>query len=138
MADASSIFARLMAVIEQRRDNPPEKSYTNTLLAGGVEKIGGKIREEADEVIEAAGEPGDAGRDHTVREAGDVIYHLWVLLALRQIGVADLEAELERRFGTSGIDEKASRTTSAAGPANTDVEQAKGDVERKPASDFPT
>jgi phosphoribosyl-ATP pyrophosphohydrolase len=123
MSEQASIFARLMAVIESRRDNPPEKSYTNTLLAGGVEKIGGKIREEAAEVVEAAGEPGDAGRDHTVHEAADVVYHLWVLLAHRRITLAELEAELERRWGTSGIDEKASR------PAN---------LESRPASDFPS
>jgi phosphoribosyl-ATP pyrophosphohydrolase len=131
MPDASSIFARLMAVIEDRRDHPPEKSYTTTLLAGGVNKIGRKIREEADEVVAAAGEPGDPGRDHTGREAADLIYHLFVLLAHRGIRLADLEAELERRFGTSGLDEKASRPQS-------DAEKAARDVEHKPASDFPS
>jgi phosphoribosyl-ATP pyrophosphohydrolase len=131
MSDASSIFARLMAVIEQRRDSPPEKSYTTTLLAGGIDKIGRKIREEADEVVAAAGEPGDPGRDHTVREAADLVYHLWVLLACRRAGLAELEAELERRFGTSGLDEKAARPPTAA-------QQAASDVEHKPASDFPS
>jgi len=123
MSDPSSIFARLMEVIEQRRDNPPEKSYTTALLAGGVEKIGGKIREEAAEAIAAAGEPGDSGRDHTVREAADVLYHLWVLLAYRRITLAEVEAELERRFGTSGIDEKAARPQNLAA---------------RPATDFPS
>jgi phosphoribosyl-ATP pyrophosphohydrolase len=127
MSDPTSIFARLMSVIEQRRDHPPEKSYTTALLAGGVEKIGGKIREEAAEVVEAAGEPGQAGQDHTVREAADVVYHLWVLLAHRRITLAELEAELERRFGTSGIDEKASRP-----------QVAPGSIESRPASDFPS
>jgi phosphoribosyl-ATP pyrophosphohydrolase len=131
MSDAPSIFARLMAVIELRRDRPPEKSYTTTLLAGGVDKIGGKIREEADEVVAAAGEPADAGRDHTVREAADLVYHLFVLLAHRRVRLADLEAELERRFGTSGLDEKASRP-------HGDAEQTRSDVENKPASDFPS
>ena len=68
-----------------------------------------KIEEEAAEVVEAAGEPGDAGRDHTVREAADVLYHLLVLLAFRDIPLAAVEAELARRFGISGLDEKAAR-----------------------------
>jgi phosphoribosyl-ATP pyrophosphohydrolase len=98
-----------MAVIEDRKAHPPAKSYTNSLLAGGVEKIGGKIREEAEEVVEAAGEPGEPGRQHLVREASDLIYHLFVMLAHRDTPLADVEAELARRFGISGIDEKASR-----------------------------
>jgi phosphoribosyl-ATP pyrophosphohydrolase len=109
MPDSSSIFARLMAVIEDRKARPSEKSYTTTLLAGGVAKIGAKIREEADEVVAAAGEPGSDGRDHTIGEAADCFYHLLVLLAHRDISLADVEAELERRFGTSGLAEKASR-----------------------------
>lgn len=98
-----------MAVIVDRRDRPPEKSYTTTLLAGGVEKIGAKIREEADEVVEAAGEEGEAGRAHLIYETGDLLYHLWVLLAYKRITLAEVEAELARRFGVSGLDEKASR-----------------------------
>lgn len=125
MSDPSSIFARLMAVIEDRQAHPPEKSYTNTLLAGGVDKIGEKIREEAAEIIAAAGEPGDAGRDHTMREAADVVYHLFVLLAHRGVRLSDLESELDRRFGTSGLDEKAARPQQST-------------VESKPASDFPS
>jgi phosphoribosyl-ATP pyrophosphohydrolase len=106
----SSLFARLMAVIEDRKANPPEKSYTTSLLAGGVPKIGGKITEEAREVVEAASEPGDQGRTHLIHEAGDLLYHLFVLLAHREIKLEEVEAELARRFGVSGIDEKASRT----------------------------
>jgi len=109
MPENSTIFARLMAVIEDRRANPSEKSYTNRLLEGGVPKIGAKISEEAAEVVEAAGEPGDAGRAHTIREAADVLYHLFVLLAARQITLEEVENELAGRFGISGLDEKASR-----------------------------
>ena len=90
-----------MAVIEDRRDHPPEKSYTTTLLAGH------KIAEEAAEVVEAAAEAGDTGRDHLIHEAGDLVYHLLVLLALRSIPLADVETELARRFDVSGLDEKA-------------------------------
>ena len=100
-----------MAVIEDRKANPSDKSYTNRLLAGGVAKIGAKVTEEAGEVVEAAGEPGDEGRAHTVREAADLVYHLFVLLGIRDIPLAEVEAELARRFGISGLDEKASRGT---------------------------
>lgn len=87
-----------------------EKSYTAQLLAGGVERIGAKIVEEAAEIVEAAGEPGEQGRQHTIREAGDLIYHLLVLLASRDIRLEEVEAELQRRFGVSGLEEKASRS----------------------------
>lgn len=87
-----------------------DSSYTAKLLAGGVEKIGRKIVEEAAEVVEAAGEPGETGREHTIAEASDVLYHLMVLMAHRQIKLADVESELARRFGMSGLEEKASRS----------------------------
>lgn len=103
------ILSRLMEVINDRRDNPPAKSYTTTLFSGGVDKIGGKILEEAGEVVEAAREEGAAGRDHLVHEAADLIYHLWVMLSHHRIDLDDVEAELARRFGVSGLDEKASR-----------------------------
>jgi phosphoribosyl-ATP pyrophosphohydrolase len=86
-----------------------ERSYTAQLLTGGVEIIGGKVLEEATEVVEAAGEPGDEGREHTIREAGDLVYHLLVLLAARGVSLSEVEAELARRAGVSGLDEKASR-----------------------------
>jgi phosphoribosyl-ATP pyrophosphohydrolase len=107
--DAGSILAQLMAVIEQRKHARPEKSYTTHLLQGGVERIGAKIVEEAAEVVAAAAEPGDNGRAHTIAEAADVIYHLFVLLGYRDIALSEVEAELARRFGVSGLDEKAAR-----------------------------
>ena len=111
MAQADQhILAQLMVVIGDRKANPPAKSYTTTLFAGGVPKIGEKIREEAEEVIEAAGEPGEEGRDHLIREAADLIYHLFVMLGHRDVKLAEVEAELARRFGISGLDEKASRS----------------------------
>jgi phosphoribosyl-ATP pyrophosphohydrolase len=99
----------LMATIEDRKANPPTKSYTTTLFAGGVQKIGEKVIEETAEVVEAAAEPGEAGRTHLIREAADLIYHLFVLLAHRGVRLSEIETELARRSGTSGIDEKASR-----------------------------
>lgn len=98
-----------MAVLQDRRDNPPPHSYTTRLLEGGVPKIGGKITEEAAEVVEAASEPGQEGQAHLIHEAADLIYHLLVMLVHRGVSLADVEAELDRRSGVSGLDEKAAR-----------------------------
>jgi len=98
-----------MAVIEDRKANLPEKSYTTELFRGGAAKIGAKILEEAGEVVEAAGESGAEGRRHLVCESADLIYHLLVMLGHRQVKLTEVEAELARRFGVSGIEEKASR-----------------------------
>jgi phosphoribosyl-ATP pyrophosphohydrolase len=87
-----------------------ESSYTAMLLAGGVAKIGAKVTEEAAEVVAAAAEPGDEGRRHAASEAGDLLYHLLVLLAARDIPLSEVEAELARRFHMSGLEEKASRS----------------------------
>jgi len=106
---SDDILDRLMTELQRRVVELPVGSYTTKLLQGGLPKIGSKILEEANEVIEAAGELGDAGREHTIREAGDVIYHLWVLLASRGIEVDDLRRELERREGVSGMEEKRQR-----------------------------
>jgi len=110
MNPSPTILGQLMAVITDRKVNPPAKSYTTTLFAAGLPKIGAKVLEEAGEVVEAAAEPGESGREHVIREAADVIYHLFVLLAHRDVQLAEVEAELARRFGISGLDEKASRT----------------------------
>ena len=100
---------KLERTIAARAANPSEKSYTSQLLAGGVDAIGKKIVEEAAEVVEAAAEPGDKGREHFVREVGDLLYHLLVLLRHRECTLADVETELTRRFGVSGLEEKAAR-----------------------------
>jgi phosphoribosyl-ATP pyrophosphohydrolase len=109
MTDSLRPLDQLEQTILARKAAADEKSYTARLLAGGVEKIGGKIIEEAAEVVEAAGEEGEEGRQHTIREAGDVLYHLLVLLAARDVKLAEVEAELAKRFGVSGLEEKASR-----------------------------
>jgi phosphoribosyl-ATP pyrophosphohydrolase len=111
VSDPASIIDRLMAVIEDRRQNPPPRSYTSSLFNGGVPKIGAKISEEAAEVVEAAGEEGERGKAHLVHEAADLIYHLLVMLAHRGVALDDVHDELARRFGISGIDEKESRQT---------------------------
>lgn len=112
MSEAIHVLEQLMAVIEDRRRNPPAKSYTTSLFEGGVAKIGGKITEEAAEIIEAASEPpGDAQRAHVIHEAADLIYHLFVLLGHQEITLEEVATELGRRFGISGLDEKAARPT---------------------------
>ncbi len=111
MADNGPILDQLMAVIEDRKSNPPPKSYTSRLFAGGVDLIGAKVLEEAQEAVEAAGEEGEEGRQHLIYEAGDVLYHLLVLLVHQRVSLNEVEQELGRRFGVSGIDEKESRST---------------------------
>ena len=109
MTDAPQPLDKLERTIAARAANPTEKSYTSQLLAGGIEMMGAKIMEEAAEVVEAAGEPGKAGRAHFLREVGDLVYHLMVLMQQQKCSLADVEAELARRFGVSGLEEKASR-----------------------------
>ncbi len=105
----ASVFSQLMAVIVDRKANPPARSYTTSLFQGGVAKIGAKIIEEANEVVEAGAEPADTRQQHVVHEAADLIYHLFVLLGHCGIPLERLEAELQQRFGVSGLDEKAAR-----------------------------
>jgi phosphoribosyl-ATP pyrophosphohydrolase len=96
-------------IAERKAAASADKSYTAKLLAGDVAAIGAKVTEEAAEVVEAAGESGEEGRQHTIREAGDVLYHLLVLLAAREVKLSEVESELARRFGMSGLEEKLSR-----------------------------
>jgi phosphoribosyl-AMP cyclohydrolase / phosphoribosyl-ATP pyrophosphohydrolase len=101
------ILARLEAILAARRDSAsPDKSYVKSLLAAGMPKILAKIAEEHGEL--AAELPGvdDA---HTVHEAADLLFHVMVGLTARRISIDAVLAELERRFGTSGHVEKASR-----------------------------
>jgi len=97
---------RLAATIAARKGADPESSWTAKLLAKGPEKCAEKFGEEAVEaIIEAV--RGDRAR--LTSEAADVLYHLLVMLAARDVALADVLAELDRREGTSGISEKAAR-----------------------------
>jgi phosphoribosyl-ATP pyrophosphohydrolase len=98
-----------MAVIEDRKVNPPAKSYTTKLFAGGVDAIGAKIVEEAAEVVEAARLTTENREQELRHEAADLIYHLFVMLGHCGVPLSGVEQELARRFGISGIDEKAAR-----------------------------
>lgn len=113
--DASQpILSRLMRVVESRKANRPSGSYTVGLLDGGTQRITSKIREEAEELIEAATDMGCSSPKFVVHEAADLFYHTLVLLASCNVSLADVEAELEMRFGTSGLEEKASRERKSA------------------------
>ncbi len=97
---------RLAATIEERKSADPQSSYVAKLLAGGEDAVLKKIGEEATETVLAA-KGGD--RLHLVRETADLWFHCMVLLARHGLGPADVLAELHRREGISGIDEKAAR-----------------------------
>lgn len=102
-----TILERLDRILVARRDSATaEKSYTKSLLAAGMPKILAKIAEESGEL--AAELP--AGPDaKVVHEAADLLFHVMVGLTSRGIPFSRIEAELARRFGTSGHDEKAAR-----------------------------
>lgn len=105
----AQIMAELETVIDARAANKSEitPSYTRTLLEAGVETQIAKIREESEELAVALAEEGD---DRVVSESADVLYHLAVALKGRQLSFRDVLAELERRMGRSGLEEKAART----------------------------
>jgi len=109
VSEPPSVLAQLMDVIIHRKENPSQESYTSRLMTGGVEAIGRKITEEASEVVEAAGESGPQGHEHLVHEAADLMYHLLVMLGHCNVNLTEVQAELARRFGVSGLEEKAAR-----------------------------
>jgi len=102
----SETLERLAAVIEARKAADPASSYVAGLLAGEENAILKKIGEEATETVLAA-KGGE--RLEIVRETADLWFHSMVLLARHGLGPADVLAELQRREGISGIDEKAGR-----------------------------
>ena len=97
---------RLEATVRARRGADPASSYTAALFARGRGRIAQKLGEEAVECVVAAMGPDPA---KVVPEAADLLYHLVVLLADAGLSLADVRAELARREGVSGHDEKAAR-----------------------------
>jgi phosphoribosyl-ATP pyrophosphohydrolase len=102
----AGVFTRLFHTIESRKQASPSSSYTARLFSGGAAAINAKIQEEAAEVCEAGLEPDQA---HLVHEMADLLFHTFVLAAYRGIGLEKIEAEVARRFGKSGLQEKAER-----------------------------
>ena len=117
VARADDALARLAAVIESRKaanGGDPEKSYVARLLHKGPDAFLKKIGEEATEVVMAA-KDADHGGDRTkvICEVADLWFHSMIALAHYGLSPADVVAELERREGTSGIEEKALRKAQA-------------------------
>ena len=100
-------LSRLEATIAARRAASPDESYVARLNAKGVPKIAQKLGEEATEAVIAAVSGSNA---ELVGESADLLFHLLVLLDARGVSLDHVLAELERREGLSGLDEKASRT----------------------------
>jgi phosphoribosyl-ATP pyrophosphohydrolase len=96
----------LAQTIEARKSADPDSSWTARLLAKGPEKCAEKFGEEAVEAIIAAVKN---DRENLVNEAADVLYHLTVMLAARDVTLSEVMLELDRRQGVSGLTEKASR-----------------------------
>lgn len=103
----SEILFRLEATLRERKLAAPGSSYVASLYAKGLDAVLKKVGEEATEVILAA--KGD-DREHLTREAADLLFHTLVMLAAKDVPLATVLAELERREGTSGLDEKKART----------------------------
>lgn len=102
----SDVLKRLAEVIDERRAADPEDSYVAGLFHAGLDKILKKVGEEATETV-IAGKGGDAAQ--LIYETADLWFHSVVLLKYKGIEPSAVLAELERRFGRSGVAEKAER-----------------------------
>lgn len=101
-----SILQRLAQTLDERKGADPGSSYVAQLFAKGNDAIAKKVAEEAAEVLLAAK---DGDKLHLVREIADLWFHTLVMLSFHGLGPDDVLAELRRREGISGIDEKAAR-----------------------------
>lgn len=102
----SDVLKRLADVVESRKGGDPQTSYVARLLANAPDAILKKIGEEATETVMAAK---DGARERIVAETADLWFHCLVMLAHYGLRPEDVLAELEKRAGTSGIEEKALR-----------------------------
>ncbi len=102
-----STLERLEQVIASRRTASPDESYVAKLNAKGVPKIAQKLGEEATEAVIAAV---SGSNEELVGESADLLFHLLVLLDAKGVSLDHVLAELERREGLSGLEEKASRS----------------------------
>ncbi|MBC8131502.1 MAG: bifunctional phosphoribosyl-AMP cyclohydrolase/phosphoribosyl-ATP diphosphatase HisIE [Deltaproteobacteria bacterium] len=118
---AAVVVKRVADVIALRRRERPEKSYVVGLLDAGWPKVLGKISEESGELVEALPE-GDAA--HTAHEAADLLFHVLVGLEKAGVPVDEVFSQLQRRFGVSGLVEKASRGSPTELPTEPATESA--------------
>jgi phosphoribosyl-ATP pyrophosphohydrolase len=102
----NDVLSQLAEVLEQRKQADPESSYVAKLYAKGLDSILKKIGEEATETVMAAK---DGDKQKIIYETADLWFHSMVLLAHQGLSPDDILQELDRRFGLSGIEEKASR-----------------------------
>jgi phosphoribosyl-ATP pyrophosphohydrolase len=102
----SDTLDKLAEVLEARKSAPPDSSYVAGLYAAGLDAVLDKVDEEAAEAIAAAREDDPRALIH---ETADLWFHCLIMLAARGLHPRDVLAELERRFGISGLDEKAGR-----------------------------
>lgn len=101
---------KLAAIIEERKNADPSSSYVAKLQNSGLNKILEKVGEEAIETILAARDTEQSGdKTHLVQETADLWFHSLVMLAQLDAGPQEVLDELEKRFGISGLDEKAAR-----------------------------
>ena len=105
----SDILKALSEVLEERKKADPDSSYVAKLYAKGLDAILKKIGEEATETVMAAK---DGNKEHIVYETADLWFHTLVLLSQQGLTADDVLNELARRFGISGIEEKANRNKS--------------------------
>ena len=103
---SDNVLRQLAEVLEQRKDAAADSSYVAGLYSKGLDAILKKVGEEATETVMAAK---DGEKDKLVYETADLWFHTLVLLAHEGLGPDDVLNELARRFGVSGLDEKASR-----------------------------
>ncbi len=103
----SDVLTKLAAILEQRKQAEPDSSYVASLYCKGLDTILKKIGEETAETIVAA-KNGDA--DQIIYETADLWFHTLVMLAQQGLKPEDVLNELDRRFGLSGLEEKASRS----------------------------
>ena len=103
----SDTLTQLAEVLEQRKQQPADKSYVASLYNKGLDTILKKIGEEATETVIAAK---DGNKEQIIYETADLWFHCMVLLAQQDLHPDDVLNELQRRFGLSGLDEKAQRS----------------------------
>ena len=106
MSEQQHILDAIYQVILDRKASQSDTSYTASLMQKGIDKILKKLGEEATEVVIAAK---GGVREEIIYEVADLFFHTLVLLGHQDIPLDDVNAELRRRFGTSGIQEKTSR-----------------------------
>lgn len=105
-----SILNHLIDVVHQRKNDSPDVSYTAKLMQAGVGKVCKKIGEEATEIVIAALQE---TKQDQINEIADLIYHVTVLMAQKEITWDDIALALEKRLNMSGLEEKAARKSAS-------------------------